>query len=66
MYNEVLDCEKRALARLGEDSFYPQREKTEETPDSADVSALMAQIQQSPELYRKLLQVLTPGAQQHA
>lgn len=65
-YNEVLDCEKRALSRLVEDSFYPQREKTEETPDSADVSALMAQIQQSPELYRKLLQVLTPGAQQHA
>ena len=65
-YNEVLDCEKRALSRLVEDSFYPQREKTEETPDSADVSALMTQIQQSPELYQKLLQVLTPGAQQHA
>lgn len=44
----------------------PHRETAGEAQDSADVSALMAQIQQNPELCRKLLQSLTLGAQQHA
>ena len=58
--------EKRALSRLVENSFYPHRETAGEAQDSADVSALMAQIQQNPELCRKLLQSLTLGAQQLA
>lgn len=65
-YNEALDYEKRALSRLVENSFYPHRETSGEAQDSADVSALMAQIQQNPELCRKLLQSLTLGAQQRA
>lgn len=65
-YNEALDYEKRALSRLVENSFYPHRETSSEAQDSADVSALMAQIQQNPELCRKLLQSLTLGAQQRA
>ena len=63
-YNEALDYEKRALSRLVENSFYPHRETSGEAQDSADVSALMAQIQQNPELCRKLLQSLTLGTQQ--
>ena len=65
-YNEALDYEKRALSRLVENSFYPHRETSSEAQDSADVSALMAQIQQNPELCRKLLQSLTLGARQRA
>ena len=65
-YNEALDYEKRALSRLVENSFYPHRETSGEVQDSADVSALMAQIQQNPELCRKLLQSLTLGTQQRA
>ena len=65
-YNEALDYEKRALSRLVENSFYPHRETSGEAQDSADVSALMAQIQQNPELCRKLLQSLTLGTQQRA
>ena len=65
-YNEALDYEKRALSLLVENSFYPHRETSGEAQDSADVSALMAQIQQNPELCRKLLQSLTLGTQQRA
>ena len=65
-YNEALDYEKRALSRLVENSSYPHQETSGEAQDSADVSALMAQIQQNPELCRKLLQSLTLGAQQRA
>lgn len=63
-YNEALDYEKRALSRLVENSFYPQREMPEEEKSNEDVSALMEQIQKNPELCRKLLQSLTLGAQQ--
>ena len=65
-YNEALDYEKRALSRLVENSFYPQREMPEEEKSNEDVSALMEQIQKNPELCRKLLQSLTLGAQQRA
>lgn len=65
-YNEALDYEKRALSRLVENSFYPHQETSGEAQDSADVSELMAQIQQNPELCRKLLQSLTLGTQQRA
>lgn len=65
-YNEALDYEKRALSRLVENSFYPHRETPGEAQDNADMSALIAQIQQNPELCRKLMQSLTLDAQQNA
>lgn len=65
-YNEALDYEKRALSRLVEDSFYPHQGSPEQSRDNADVSALMARIQQNPDLCRKLLQSLTLSAEQRA
>lgn len=63
-YNEALDYEKRALSRLVENSFYPHRESSGETQSNADVSTLMSQIQQNPDLCQKLLQNLMQGAKQ--
>ncbi len=61
-YNEALDYEKRALSRLVEGSFYPQEELHVEDKDSADVSALLAQLEQNPGLRQALLQNLMHGA----
>lgn len=63
-YNEALDYEKRALSRLVEDSFYPHQGSPEQSRDNADVSALIAKIQQNPDLCRKFLQSLTLSAEQ--
>ena len=56
-YNEALDSEKRALAKLVEGSFYPDAQKR--TPDTSDeVSALLKRIEQDPSLGRQILQNL--------
>lgn len=61
-YNEVLDSEKRALARMVETSLYP----SQLNPSSADDSKaiLLQKIQQNPELLQQLLQGLLTGAAQ--
>jgi len=59
-YNEALDSEKRALSRMVEGSFYPQQETTTPVPD--EVTALVAKLQQNPDLQRQLLQNLLLGA----
>lgn len=59
-YNEALDSEKRALSRMVEGSFYPQQETATPAPD--EVTALVAKLQQNPDLQRQLLQNLLLGA----
>ena len=65
-YNEALDSEKRALALMIEENFYPQPEPTSPQP-AQDVAAAMQAIRQNPDLTRQLLQILlldaTPALQ---
>lgn len=65
-YNEALDYEKRALSRLVEGSFYPHQEPKEDGQEGTDLTALMAQIRQNPDLRQKLLQNLLLSADQRA
>ena len=61
-YNEALDSEKRDLAKMMEDSFYPQlKPKTAGTEDET-LTALLRSIQDRPELARQILQTLQSSA----
>ena len=59
-YNEALDYEKRALAKMVEASFYPGQ-LNESVADSERVAALQ-KLQQNPELVQQLLQSLLNDA----
>lgn len=59
-YNEVLDSEKRALAKMVEASFYPGQQNERFADD--DPSIVLQKLQQNPELVQQLLQSLLNGA----
>ena len=59
-YNEVLDSEKRALAKMVEASFYPGQQNERLADD--DPSIVLQKLQQNPELVQQLLQSLLNGA----
>ena len=59
-YNEVLDSEKRALAKMVEASFYPGQQNERLADD--DLSVVLQKLQQNPELLQQLLQGLLNGA----
>ena len=59
-YNEVLDSEKRALAKMVEASFYPGQQNERLADD--DPSVVLQKLQQNPELVQQLLQGLLNGA----
>ncbi len=65
-----IDEKRRRITGTVEAMKAEQNAKTKQVPqikkEGGDVSALMAQIQQNPELCRKLLQSLTLGTQQRA
>ena len=58
-YNEVLDSEKRALAKMVEASFYPGQQNERLADD--DLSVVLQKLQQNPELLQQLLQSLLNG-----
>ena len=59
-YNEALEEEKRALAVMIEQSFYPRKENAD--PHSGDqVSSVLQMIQSDPEITRQVLQALLLG-----
>ena len=62
-YNEALDSEKRALARLVEDSFYPADLRSL-APQNNDLAAILSKLQQNPDMMQQLLQNLLLGAAQ--
>ncbi len=59
-YNEVLDTEKRALAKMVESSFYPGA-KQKSVADT-DTNQLLTKLRQNPALAQQLLQSLLMGA----
>jgi hypothetical protein len=63
-YNEVLDSEKRQLAMMVENSFYPLAEQPQKLAEqeSNDVSAIIQKIRENPELSQKILQLLFSNA----
>lgn len=61
-YNEVLDAEKRALAKMAEASFYPGQLNPGLADD--DKAIVLQKLQQNPELVQQLLQGLRNGAVQ--
>lgn len=61
-YNEVLDSEKRALAKMVEASFYPDQQS--DRLADGEASVLLQKLQQNPDLIQQLLQSLLTGALQ--
>lgn len=63
-YNEALESEKRNLSLLVETSFYPGAVTGEKHQDGGQdqMAALLEQVQQDPELSRRLLQMLLGNA----
>lgn len=61
-YNEALDTEKRALAKMVEASFYPGQLNPGLADD--DKVIILQKLQQNPELLQQLLQGLLNGAVQ--
>ena len=59
-YNEALDYEKRALAKMVEASFYPGQ--LNESVADHDKAVVLQKLQQNPELVQQLLQSLLNGA----
>lgn len=59
-YNEVLDSEKRALAKMVEASFYPCAKQGNVA--DADTKLLLMKLRQNPELAQQLLKSLLNGA----
>lgn len=61
-YNEALESEKRTLSLLVETNFYPAASSAIPPQPSTQMDALMQQVQQNPELSRRLLQMLLSNA----
>ena len=59
-YNEVLDTEKRALAKMVESSFYPDAKQRSAADTNAD--QLLTKLRQNPALAQQLLQSLLMSA----
>ena len=63
-YNEALDSEKRALARLVEDSFYPA-DLHSLAPQNSDLAAILSKLQQNPDMMQQLLQTCCSVRHKH-
>ncbi len=64
-YNEALDSEKRALSRMVERNFYGEDELSSVISPLQpvnEVEKLVEKLQNNPDLLKKLMQILTLGA----
>ena len=61
-YNEALDSEKRELAQMVEDSFYPRKAASAGRTQSDDMKAVMEKIKNNPQLSKEILQLLLSSA----
>lgn len=64
-YNEALDSEKRALAGMVEDSFYPEmaaKAKLKKEEKNNEAEAILNKVQEDPDLSQQLLRLLLSSA----